>query len=215
MASTLTRSSRRSEGLTTRSSTRSNVVITQGHHNRQNPQPPNIGRKKRPRDSSEHEDSAITAKKARIAIEITSRPKTQLKTRSLVIKPNATDASVAPLRAASPPKNPASPALQTVAPPPPKKSTNHHEKVVNGIKHELDRLQPNSADLKAEKRKLRSQEGTRFKSELSAYFPEYDEVIGNEPKEDRTLNLVCFRGLGLWLMCYRYPESRYAHNHCR
>ena len=34
-------------------------------------------------------------------------------------------------------------------------------------------------------RKLRSQEGVRFRSELSAYFPEYDEVIGNIPKEDR------------------------------
>lgn len=35
-------------------------------------------------------------------------------------------------------------------------------------------------------RKLRSQEGVRYKSELSAYFPEYDEVIGNIPKEQRT-----------------------------
>jgi hypothetical protein len=34
---------------------------------------------------------------------------------------------------------------------------------------------------------LRSQEATRFKSELSAYFPEYDEVIGNDPPtEQRT-----------------------------
>ncbi|KAJ8120692.1 hypothetical protein O1611_g10302 [Lasiodiplodia mahajangana] len=28
-------------------------------------------------------------------------------------------------------------------------------------------------------------EATRFKSELAAYFPEYDEVIGNDPKEQR------------------------------
>lgn len=67
--------------------------------------------------------------------------------------------------------------------------TKHQEKVVNGIKHELDRLQPSSADMAASNnqgRKLRSQEGVRFKSELSAYFPEYDEVIGNIPKEHRT-----------------------------
>lgn len=65
--------------------------------------------------------------------------------------------------------------------------TKHQEKVVNGIKHELDRLQPSSADMatKSQGRKLRSQEGVRFKSELSAYFPEYDEVIGNIPKEER------------------------------
>ncbi|KAJ3484871.1 hypothetical protein NLG97_g6948 [Lecanicillium saksenae] len=37
-------------------------------------------------------------------------------------------------------------------------------------------------------RKLRSQEATRFKSDLSAYFPDYDEVIGNEPKEQHLLN---------------------------
>lgn len=69
--------------------------------------------------------------------------------------------------------------------------TKHREKVVNGIKHELDRLQPSSADMAASNgqgRKLRSQEGVRFKSELSAYFPEYDEVIGNVPKEERMLN---------------------------
>jgi hypothetical protein len=68
-----------------------------------------------------------------------------------------------------------------------KKPINHHEKVVNGIKHELDRLQPAVADLKVvdEKRKLRSQEGAWFKSELSAYLPEYDMVIGNILKEER------------------------------
>ncbi|KAF3764487.1 hypothetical protein M406DRAFT_356570, partial [Cryphonectria parasitica EP155] len=42
---------------------------------------------------------------------------------------------------------------------------------------------------KAQGRKLRSQEGVRYKSELSAYFPEYDEVIGNIPKEHHVLML--------------------------
>lgn len=70
--------------------------------------------------------------------------------------------------------------------------TRHQEKVKNGIKHELDRLQPNPTDATTQTpkeqggRKLRSQEQTRFKSELSAYFPDYDEVIGNDPKEQRT-----------------------------
>ncbi|CAI4219318.1 unnamed protein product [Parascedosporium putredinis] len=63
------------------------------------------------------------------------------------------------------------------------------EKVRNGIQHELDRLQPASADAKPEGRKLRSQETIRFKSELSTYFPEYDEVIGNDPKQSHLLNL--------------------------
>lgn len=78
---------------------------------------------------------------------------------------------------------------------PSKKPVNHHEKVVNGIKHELALLQPSAADLelkKDEKRKLRSQEDQWFKSELSAYLPEYDIVIGNIPKEESELQSLPF-----------------------
>lgn len=52
-------------------------------------------------------------------------------------------------------------------------------------------MQPSEANTKDEKRKLRSQEGTRFRSELSLYFPEYDEIIGNDPKEDRKTISLC------------------------
>jgi hypothetical protein len=135
---------------------------------------PNIIRKKHPRNPADYGDASITAKKARISIDITPRPKAQPKPRSLII------------RFASLPKQAKPIATQTEPlPPPPPKPINHHQKVINGIKHELARLQPNSANLKAEKRKLRSQEDTRFKSKLSTYFPEYNEVIGNEPKEYR------------------------------
>ncbi|KAI0882218.1 something about silencing, SAS, complex subunit 4-domain-containing protein [Annulohypoxylon maeteangense] len=69
----------------------------------------------------------------------------------------------------------------------------HKAKAINGIRHELDKLQPSAADTSSARerpgRKLRSQEATRFKSELSAYFPDYDEVIGNDPKEQHILNL--------------------------
>lgn len=204
MASPFTRSSRRSEGLSTRSSTRNNVVIQNPQGNHIN-SPANIGRKKRPRDDStagHEEEHSIVKKKARIAIEIASRSKAQPKTRSLVIKENAVaKPAVAEKYSASqspPPKSKhaaetatqTQPAPPTPPPEPVRKPTNHHEKVVNGIKHELDRLQPSAADLKDEKRKLRSQEGTRFKSELSAYFPEYDEIIGNEPKEEREFPIL-------------------------
>ncbi|KAI0389557.1 hypothetical protein F5Y17DRAFT_120229 [Xylariaceae sp. FL0594] len=67
----------------------------------------------------------------------------------------------------------------------------HRQKAINGIRHELDRLQPNAAGTTSATgltgRKLRSQEATRFKSELSAYFPEYDEVIGNDPPKEQQL----------------------------
>ncbi|KHN95558.1 uncharacterized protein MAM_06615 [Metarhizium album ARSEF 1941] len=83
--------------------------------------------------------------------------------------------------------------LVTAAPPKPKSPvelepnfTKHQAKVINGIKAELDRLQPQPASTREQGRKLRSQEATRFKSDLSAYFPDYDEVIGNDPKEQRT-----------------------------
>ncbi|KAI6717011.1 hypothetical protein PZA11_004456 [Diplocarpon coronariae] len=190
MASHLTRSSARNEGLTTRSGARNNVV------NLGIQQQSNVGRKKkRPRGSVDDEDDpALAKKKARIAIEIFSKPplsKGVPKTRPLVIKPIAVPDAAAP-----PPQQRASPLKPEETAPQAeitaqltRKPINHHDKAANGIKHELDRLQPNVADLKDEKRKLRSQEGTRFKSELSAYFPEYDEIIGNEPKEEHTLNL--------------------------
>ncbi|RDL33105.1 Uncharacterized protein BP5553_08544 [Venustampulla echinocandica] len=200
MASIYSRSSKRPEGLTTRSGTRTNVATPprKGNHNTAHSRHPqsNIGRKKRPRDSIEDGEHALKPKRARFAVEISVPSNLQLQpqqpeTRSLVISSNASSGAAppAPQRCASPKH--VETATQTTALPlsPPRKPADHHQKVANGIKHELDRLQPNAADLKAEKRKLRSQEGARFKSELSAYFPEYDEVIGNEPKEAHILNL--------------------------
>ncbi|KAI1169803.1 hypothetical protein F4777DRAFT_584556 [Nemania sp. FL0916] len=71
--------------------------------------------------------------------------------------------------------------------------TRHQEKVINGIRHELDRLQPAADSIGSTAdppgRKLRSQEAIRFKSELGSYFPEYDEVIGNKvPKEQHFIS---------------------------
>lgn len=190
MASITLRSSRRSEGLTTRSSAKNNVAL--GNPHSRYPQS-NIGRKKRHRDSLDDEKHSISPKRVKIAIEIDAFPKSQPKTRPVIIQADPND--VPPKRsAAAAPATVKTATKQTPTESLPRKPTNHHEKVVNGIKHELDRLQdrlqPRKPDLKDEKRKLRSQEGTRFKSELSLYFPEYDEVIGNEPKEDRKLE-VC------------------------
>jgi hypothetical protein len=186
MASIHTRSLRKSEAFTTRSSPRSNVAappINNNNDTYNRPRQSNIGRRKRARAESEDEVDTIKNKKAKITVQFRRRPQIQAKTRSLVIKDNAkSDVVVTPA-------SPTPEVLLDTAPqpnPPTSKKVPpiHQQKVANGIKHELDRLQPNAADLKDEKRKLRSQEGTRFKSELSAYFPEYDEVIGNDPKDD-------------------------------
>lgn len=90
-----------------------------------------------------------------------------------------------PSAAAPPPPQPAAATNTTTSASRSPNLTKHKEKVANGLRHELDRLQPNNGATKEQGRKLRSQEATRFKSELSAYFPDYDEVIGNDPKEQR------------------------------
>ncbi|RFU28361.1 hypothetical protein B7463_g7967, partial [Scytalidium lignicola] len=142
----------------------------------------NTGQKKRSIHTADLDEGPYDKKRARFAIEINSKPIVPPNTRPLVVRPHApTTAAV--------PKNP-DPQHNSKKPEhSPRQQTNHRQKITNGIKHELDRLQPSDADTKDEKRKLRSQEGARFKSELSAYFPEYDEVIGNEPKEDHFLNV--------------------------
>ncbi|KAG9229542.1 something about silencing, SAS, complex subunit 4-domain-containing protein [Amylocarpus encephaloides] len=188
------RSSRRPEGLTlrTRSSARSNVAVVPqsnaSHHHQSN-----IGRKKRLRDSIKDAELGFPqVKKTKITLEIKTRPQLKPNTRSLVIEKE--DGDTRPERG----PYPAPPTLNETAtqtgeegqtPRTVRKSAAHQQKVANGIRHELDRLQPKAADLKDEKRKLRSQEGARFKSELSLYFLEYDEVIGNAPKEDDILEL--------------------------
>ncbi|KAK4681741.1 hypothetical protein QC764_110090 [Podospora pseudoanserina] len=161
---------------------------------------------KRHLDLSSGNCDAVIPKKARIAVEIPARPSSY---HARVAKESA-DAPPLPLptkptvaAAAPPPPQPRS-AIPTRAPPAqpatannaekhPTSLTKHQEKVVNGLKHELSRLQPNTEDTtsttQSQGRKLRSQEATRFKSELSAYFPEYDEVIGNDPKKEYSLNL--------------------------
>ncbi|KAG9258261.1 something about silencing, SAS, complex subunit 4-domain-containing protein [Emericellopsis atlantica] len=67
--------------------------------------------------------------------------------------------------------------------------TKHQAKVANGIRHELDRLATEGSVDREGKRKLRSQESTRFKSELAQYFPDYDEVIGNDEKQEYLFNI--------------------------
>ncbi|KAK0729136.1 something about silencing, SAS, complex subunit 4-domain-containing protein [Apiosordaria backusii] len=167
--------------------------------------PPRASSKRHLEISSNHCD-AVLPKKARIAVEIPARSSSY---HSRFPKESATDAPPqlpAKPTVAAPPPQPRS-AIQTRAPPAKPAATKtttpaasaekqpaltkHQEKVVNGLKHELDRLQPNAADTTAKDqgRKLRSQEATRFKSELSAFFPEYDEVIGNDPKKEYLLNL--------------------------
>ncbi|KAH8203997.1 hypothetical protein TruAng_001808 [Truncatella angustata] len=168
-------------------------------------------RMKRPLDVINPNPDPTKVKRSRIAVEIKALPQFEPPSppRSIVVRappPPATAADVTTQRQTQrqqktqqnkPPPSPSPPPataaeVATQSKTAHKSPTSHQKKVQNGIRHELDRLQPTAADAglaKEQGRKLRSQEATRFKSELSAYFPDYDEVIGNDAKEHHTLNV--------------------------
>lgn len=204
MTASVTRS-RRAEGLHLPNPS---IANAHGHGHRllsSNAKDHYAPRPKRQLDPADRDfDALVATKRARfttgIAVEIPARPPlfharfSSDNTSPLPPPPppTAKPASVAPNppshrgapRANGPkPAGPANIKQQRQQQPP---LTKHQEKVANGLKHELNSLRPNAPDTKEPGRKLRSQEATRFKSELSAYFPEYDEVIGNDPKETRT-----------------------------
>ncbi|CAM1504672.1 Fc.00g022630.m01.CDS01 [Cosmosporella sp. VM-42] len=143
-----------------------------------------VVRNKRPRDVADRDFDALKPKRTRISVEILARGSTiateAVRAASARQRPAVATVKPLPVPLPEPPSTPATTDQNL---------TKHQAKVINGIKHELDRLQPQEKDTKEQGRKLRSQEATRFKSELSAYFPDYDEVIGNDPKEQHTLNV--------------------------
>ncbi|KAI9860715.1 MAG: hypothetical protein M1824_003006 [Vezdaea acicularis] len=72
-------------------------------------------------------------------------------------------------------RDPSEPALR------PTKRARVHAPAANGI---IEKEEKTSSETANDKRKLRSQDGgSRFKSDLSLYFPAYEEMISNEPKE--------------------------------
>lgn len=187
---------------------------TRSHHNMAGHFPPSQPRPKRPLDHPEQNHDAVKRRKQnKFVVEIpaklasqrfqqqnnTGRPPMHAGSRPSPLsapqprppanrddptkhhpKLDAVAAAAAPLLSHQP--DDSKPTIDPIAP----KPTEHKKKVANGLKHELDRLQPSEADTQTQgRRKLRSQEAIRFKSELSAYFPDYDEVIGNDPKEHR------------------------------
>ncbi|KAK8075208.1 hypothetical protein PG997_009871 [Apiospora hydei] len=156
------------------------------------PQQTHPARMKRPLEIIDTNLDHPKSKRARIAVEILSRsiPPGISPPKSIAVRPQSTTPTAAkPATVATtqrklhqqrqqqtpllpPPRN-----LRPLLPPLP-----------------INRLQPNATDVAQQPkeqggRKLRSQEQTRFKSELSAYFPDYDEVIGNDPKEQHVLNV--------------------------
>ncbi|OBS19658.1 hypothetical protein FPOA_11383 [Fusarium poae] len=152
--------------------------------------PPGAGRNKRALDAHDRDFDAIKPKKSRITVEVPAKGSHRLRVANIdkEASPARQPTATPTVATATTPKIP-SPSTDnaTLEPKQEQTLTQHQSKVINGLKHELDRLQPQPSDTntKEQGRKLRSQEATRFKSELSAYFSDYDEVIGNEPKEQQ------------------------------
>lgn len=143
-------------------------------------------RKKRLRDSLEleHADQNIDHKKLKTTIhveQVLPPLSTQLHNKHDQADTNTVTCKDA-FRSPPPPTGASAPTTLPSRP-----HTVHQEKVAAGLKHELDRLQPAASDRNTsdDKRKLRSQESSRYKSELSLYFPDYDFVIGNDQEERR------------------------------
>ncbi len=146
-----------------------------GQSIRQSSSPP---RSKRPFDAIGRDFGALKHhKKTRFTVELVAR-----RPAPSPRKPSESAASATPPPAVAPSR----PATQP--PPSPVKSPPALPGPQDGPRSrpapDLDQLHPGHGDAGEQQgRKLRSQEATRFKSELSAYFPDYDEVIGNDPRE--------------------------------
>ncbi|KAF7554108.1 hypothetical protein G7046_g6914 [Stylonectria norvegica] len=196
----VTRSTRRAEGLHPHQASAHLTSSAPGlfHQSQALSQHQGVARSKRTLDVVEHDFEAINPKRTRITVEILAKGNTgnTIASNTVKLAPTRPRPVPAPSVATVNHQQQTPPAAAAAAPPPApiaatidQNLTKHQAKVINGIKHELDRLQPQPKDTRDQGRKLRSQEATRFKSELSAYFPDYDEVIGNEPKEQHTLNV--------------------------
>src|SRR5579862_3879535 len=124
----------------------------------------------------------------KLKIEVQIEPRSQSSSRSLKVAKDTTA-----LRTNKPPKNIVTPPDSAVS-----RTTNDdddHARLKFKRKHRNDASKANKIAktidpeqmCPIDKRKLRSQDGgARFKSDLSLYFPGYEEIIGNEPKEPGT-----------------------------
>ena len=164
-----------------RSSTRQNSCLDEApataiHHNTS----PDTPRKKRARETSSGEDEVQAAKKQKLRLRAPSLPKIA-STRQIA-------------KALSAPSS--KPANEVVTQRPVgSRITNAVQPLPNGVptttqnthltsKPEGSVLRGGQGISEGEKRKLRSQDGgSRSKSELSLYFPNYEDLVSIEPKE--------------------------------
>lgn len=194
MASPLSRPSRRPKVAQQQTDSDLNVYPRDGAHQLVSDSKPKktLKRPRRLSDGEKHDRFGL--KKQRFAIEVDARPRAQPR--------KSPGAAAAAVKTAKIPAKSTGALAQRTAGDKEEGSRDatrqlpkYAEKASNGIKHELERLQPDRKDTKSETRKLRSQEGTRFKSELASYFPDYDVVIGNEAAEETRKFACC------WITC--------------
>lgn len=151
----------------------------------QNPPPANT--RKRTRGPSTDHDDRKSAKR------IDDDPKPIRSDRSVKVctwktatRNVAAPASKAVTQVAPKPPTPSAPSTCAVQQPPPEPPVN--KSIINQLTNGSS-IGPRKASItkEADKRNLRSHNGgSRFKSELSLYFGDYDEVVTDEPKTQGT-----------------------------
>lgn len=164
-----------------RSSTRRNSCLdepaaTAIHHNTS----PNTPRRKRAREPSSNGDETRAAKKQKLRLRAPSLPKiasTREVAKAFTIPSSKPAKDVVTQRPAS------SPIINAVQPLPNGVPTTNQTTHLTP-KPDGSVLRGGHGISEGEKRKLRSQDGgSRSKSELSLYFPHYEELVSIEPKE--------------------------------
>lgn len=187
-----------------RSSTRRNSYLdgppaTAIHHNTSPDQP----LKKRARETSSGEDDIQAAKKQKLRLGAPSLPKsasTKDVARALTIQSNKSANEVV-----------TQPSVRS-------RINNAVQPLPNGVptttqtthltpKPEGSVLRGGHGISEGEKRKLRSQDGgSRSKSELSLYFPNYEELVSIEPKETGKIGVPVCALKNIYTDCPRIPD---------
>ncbi|CAD6501398.1 BgTH12-01650 [Blumeria graminis f. sp. triticale] len=184
MASILSRA-RKTDGLliTSRSSQKRDFAIlpaARGKNKKETKELPRLNCHKRLQDSLSASDDDVAISRKRAKLTLTSRPRA----RNYGVSPNS---AIISKPRCSPQPQPTMPVESQEL----KSRPSGHLSPNSNCKWQAPQQpQNNSIDgqVNGVKRKLRSQESSRFKSQLSTYFPEYDEVVGNKPKENHILN---------------------------
>ncbi len=151
-------------------------------HHQNTPILPTTQRAKRARRSSSINNEAQSIKRPRIQLDVTSKPQSTTKrrnTNTFAQPANEPSHDVVSLTVTSHVTNGVSPTSTECLP-----DTAAQDVASYKITTAISKSNATVSTQQVDKRTLRSQGGgSRLRSELSVYFPNYDEIISDEPRE--------------------------------